>query len=125
MILLDTPCAVGEVVEIRLELYTIKIAAPPLVFALYGAFELRRGGAVWAIDPVDHSGRVEQLWKLVQRTPTVADDDGSRFMLKLDDGSEIVLPYTSGLEHAAIFGPDDNMWTPLPSTLPPETAKVR
>lgn len=119
MILLDAPVAVGEVVEVRLELYAIKVAAPPLVFALYGAFELRRGDAAWAIDPADHGGPVEQLWNLIRRTPTAAHDDGRRFLLRLDDGSEIILPYTGGHEHAAIFGPHDDMWTPLPAALPP------
>ena len=72
MILLDVPSKVGEIVEVRLELYTVKIGAPPLVFALYSTFELHRGETVCAIDPVTRRGPVEELWKLIQRTPTLA-----------------------------------------------------
>jgi hypothetical protein len=54
------------------------------------------------------------LWNLIGKTPAVADDDGVGFALKPDDGSEITLRYTNSNEHAAIFGPADDSWTPLP-----------
>ena len=114
MLLLGKLAEVGEITEIRLELFTLAIVAQPLVVSLYGAFELRRAHEVVNLDPIQQKGQVELLWSLIQRTPTLGDDDGTRFLLELDDGSQIIVRYTSGFEHLAIWGPEPDMWTPLP-----------
>ena len=114
MILLNMPVQVGEVSEIGLQLFTIRIVARPLRFALHSEFDLHLGGKVTRFDPVRRTGPIEELRKLVQRTPTAAADEGTRFSLSFDDGSEILLPYLSGLTHVEIFGPAEDMWTPLP-----------
>jgi hypothetical protein len=104
-----------DLTSIAMEWKTLRLEILPVAVAIYAPVHVYDQKNSTIIDPSSYAGDLGVLWSHISARPLRMWEDKNSFNIEFADGLRLEVPYQEGYENINIWGPDDNMFTALPS----------
>lgn len=104
-----------DLTSISMEWKSLRLEIPPVAVAIYAPMHIYDQKISTIIDPSSYTGDLSVLWPHIPACPVKMWEDKHSFSFEFAGGLRLEVPYQSGYENINTWGPDENMFTVLPS----------